>query len=386
MRVHVVIGNEACDMDSMISSLVLSWYLSCVFPEETGNIFLPIMNCKRGEMKLRGEAAYTFKQAGVDTTLLLFKEDISLPLLSSYGELALILVDHNALQSDLSHLGENVVAVVDHHEDQGLYERTKGNRIISPQGSCTSLIGDLILRNAPGLLSPEEQGKREIDCKRNEVSTQVAVVTMMYHVLLLDTSCMSPVIAKAKEIDVAVYSKYRALLEELTFEELKRRRADLSQLSVMDLLMRDTKFGSSLRYPHFVASIPGSLLDLCKKDSWFLPLIETYAREKDMRFVVVMTARQEDRVFKREIMIAVCKDGKRPPADGLLKDEQLFSALKSGLEEATKTLDVHEEEGLLPANVRAIPHNMLVATYVQRNVTGSRKQVVPVLDALLAKL
>jgi exopolyphosphatase len=50
------------------------------------------------------------------------------------------LVDHNVLRTTYTSPSTNVVAVIDHHEDEGQYKDTANSRIVEPAGSCSSLV------------------------------------------------------------------------------------------------------------------------------------------------------------------------------------------------------------------------------------------------------
>jgi inorganic pyrophosphatase/exopolyphosphatase len=255
---------------------------------------------------------------------------------------------------------------------------------VTVQGSCTSLLGEMIIKNAPVLLS-EANFEREIDYANARVPTPLGVVQLLWHVLLLDTSNMSPVTHKYKERDLFVYEKYKQLLQDLTYAELIRRRSDITQLTIQELLAKDTKYGENTKYPHFVASIPGSLVDMAKKDVQMLPRIEEYARQRGLRFVVVLTTHMQG-VYRRQVTILVNRDSPSGPPAGTLSDEALFAELKKTLEAASQDLDLQPDDNLLPPEHRAVPHQMLVQTYEQRNLKGSRKQVAPLLEGLLSKL
>ena len=95
-QVTVVMGNEAADLDSMASAVTYAWYLN--LSDSSGNYF-PLINIPRADFKLRTEAVYLFKEAGVDIDQLLFIEDVDLEKLKAGSNLKLILVDHNKLAS-----------------------------------------------------------------------------------------------------------------------------------------------------------------------------------------------------------------------------------------------------------------------------------------------
>lgn len=49
--VRLVLGNTSADMDSVVGSLGLAYYLSL----KTGNIWTPVINCRSDQLRLKVE-------------------------------------------------------------------------------------------------------------------------------------------------------------------------------------------------------------------------------------------------------------------------------------------------------------------------------------------
>lgn len=453
VRLHVILGNEASDCDSIVCSIVLAWYLTALHPPHTGNVFVPLMNLSRAELPLRGDVLWALSRAGLEAPLLWCTDEVDWPALRRRASLSAILVDHNNLSAALEPaLAHCVVGVLDHHRDEGLYPLSfeRGNRRIQmPTGSCSSLLAEMILQHAPELLSEEALVRAPLSTDPRSVPAPLAVATLLHYTLLLDTSCLSESAGKVTPTDARVAEAYQRILQRLSYVELHRRRNDVSLLSTAQLLAKDTKYGESVTYPHFIASIPGSLASWSARDPLILPNIESVARAKNLRFVVLLTSYTDATdvqpdgkgKFKREITLLVLKDipasvpgsgsAQAPvgtaPAQGMeqlaaaqaperlvppsalqtapidpalvqqapnvrearapLSPEALLRALSDALlADPERRLDCRLDPELLPASVRAQPHNMLVATFVQQNIKGSRKQVAPIVDLLLSKL
>ncbi len=294
MRLHVVLGNEASDMDSMVSSLVLAWYLSALYPPHSGNLFVPLMNLARSELILRSDVLFAFARVGLlDSTLLWCKDEVDWSALHRRASVVAILTDHNNLSAELEPpLAPFVVGVLDHHRDEGLYplsQIAQNRLIVFPTGSCTSLLGEIMLRNAPWILSAEAFGP--IDPSPAAVMPgPLAALVLLHSTLLMDTSNLSEKAGKKTKIDESVAQIYHKLIQDLTYQEMHRRRNDVSSLSSAQLLVKDTKYGESQTYPHFIASIPGSMQNWAKRDPKMLRNIEKFARERGVRFVVILTA------------------------------------------------------------------------------------------------
>ena len=154
---HFVLGNEASDLDSMVCSIMYAYYADQVIADEKSPVFLPLINTPRADFKLRTEAVHLFEVTGIDLGNLLFADDVDLDSLQKSGRLRLTLVDHNKLASFQSRYQELVEAILDHHEDEGLYARVE-SRTVEPVGSAASLVAEKILRDRPELID-EGTGK-----------------------------------------------------------------------------------------------------------------------------------------------------------------------------------------------------------------------------------
>lgn len=158
-RIHIVIGNEACDADSCISALVQSLVMasngSASHNASGSAIIIPVISCTRSDWTLRRESGVIIKRwLGGDenyASVLIFLDDI-LPVAQSLNDVSLLsitLVDHNVLTGELAAWGwsERVVSIVDHHEDAGAHmgaeRKIDWDPSASPPrgaGSCCSIL------------------------------------------------------------------------------------------------------------------------------------------------------------------------------------------------------------------------------------------------------
>lgn len=142
--------NKITDLDTIASSVAYAWFASVT----TGHPHVPLIQTPRGDLKLRPENIFACFLASLtaERQELLCIDD--LPHYSSsepFPSDKFALVDHNRLVQIFtdSTPSASVVAVIDHHEDEGLYKDTAEPRIIQvPTGSCTSLVSLHILNSA----------------------------------------------------------------------------------------------------------------------------------------------------------------------------------------------------------------------------------------------
>ncbi|KAG7095807.1 hypothetical protein E1B28_006507 [Marasmius oreades] len=188
----VVMGNESGDLDTIACAIAYAYHQTHHLRKPT----IPLIRTHPSDLKLRAENIYALALAGVDDpeTQLLLLSDIPK---DKWSQREFSLVDHNKLGSEFNSSGTDgkesrVVAVIDHHEDEGLYTDTAEPRLVSPTGSCASHVVAYILHNSPP------------DC---DISTSIPpeISTLLLSAILIDTS-MKPVYGggKATELDLHV--------------------------------------------------------------------------------------------------------------------------------------------------------------------------------------
>ncbi|KAM9340651.1 exopolyphosphatase PRUNE1-like [Symphorus nematophorus] len=151
-RVHVILGSESCDLDSVVSSLAMAYLLSrtsCGLPG--GSLVLPVLNIPRSQFHLRADVLLLLRESGVAADALVFRDEVDLARLHGDRRLVLTLVDHNVLQSTNSHLQGALVEIIDHHQ----LDRTVSFSCpvtVETVASCTTLVTERILSRAPEIL------------------------------------------------------------------------------------------------------------------------------------------------------------------------------------------------------------------------------------------
>ena len=201
---------------------------------------------ERADLNLRPENLYATSLAGLSETqdeLLTLTELVDFKPLPSE---TFVLVDHNRLGPSfaLDNPKAEVIAVVDHHEDEGLYPQANP-RIISPAGSCSSHIATLcppelpeelatllltaILIDTDGL----KPGGKAIDLDRSSALSLATKSTIAN--LIPPLSALSPI---DRPNPNALYDCQT--IKELT-NTLSAKKSDVSRLGALDLLRRDYK-------------------------------------------------------------------------------------------------------------------------------------------------
>uniref|UniRef100_A0A1A7Z4L8 Prune homolog n=1 Tax=Iconisemion striatum TaxID=60296 RepID=A0A1A7Z4L8_9TELE len=222
-RFHVVLGNEACDLDSMVSALAFAYFL---FKTTDGEVILPLLNIRQSELLLRSDNLFLLRETGLSPDLLLFRDQLDLQMLHHGGRLRLTLVDHNVLPSSDSDLEGAVVEVIDHH----LLERNPSpscSVTVEMVGSCATLVTERIIQKAPQILDQQ-------------------LAQLLYATVVLDCVNMLPAAGKVTPRDSqyaeALELRFPSLpLRDTLFQALQNAKFDVSGLNTEQMLLKDMK-------------------------------------------------------------------------------------------------------------------------------------------------
>lgn len=267
---HVVLGNEACDVDSMVCALTYAYFLSKTVQSEL--LALPLLNIRQSDLVLRSDNVFLLRHVGLSPDLLLFRDQLDLRALQRAGRLRLTLVDHNVLPSSDRDLEGAVVEVIDHH----LLEREPSPSCpvtVETVGSCATLVTECIIQKAPEILDQQ-------------------VAQLLYAAVVLDCVNMAPsagkVTPKDSQLAAALESRFPALPPRADlFESLQNAKFDVTGLNTEQMLMKDMKAVSGslnlavsvlyIKLEDFLlrAALEAELSDFCRKFGFDLLVLMT---------------------------------------------------------------------------------------------------------------
>ncbi|NWV91432.1 PRUN1 Exopolyphosphatase, partial [Machaerirhynchus nigripectus] len=343
--VHVVMGNEACDLDSTVSALALAYFLAQTSPAPKA-AFVPVLNIPRADFALRTETTFLLRERGIPAASLVFRDEIDLAGLHHAGLLSLTLVDHHILPGADAALEEAVVEVLDHRP----LERERGppcQVTVEPVGSCATLVTERILQGPPGVLDR-------------------TTAALLHGTILLDCINLSPAAGKVTPRDVACVSLLEERFPELpardaVFGALQAAKFDVTGLTTEQMLRKDLKVLSS---DEVVVAISGVFEDLetFLLRPGLLQDLEAFCQGRGYAGLVAMTVSFNER-HEPTRKLAVYS-----------RQEPLRGTLCRALEEATTP-------SLL---LQPLPSPWAcVAAYAQGNAVAARKKVLPILRAAL---
>ncbi|KDO20631.1 hypothetical protein SPRG_12988 [Saprolegnia parasitica CBS 223.65] len=343
--VQVVMGNEACDADSMVSSLVHAFTASAV----------PVMSVDRDQFALRCEVSALFRAAHIDVDALLFQDEIDLAGLHAAQKLRLVLTDHNKLKAALAPLDASVVAIMDHHDDLGAHGHVTGSsRDIAFER--TDAGGRALVGSACTLVA------------ERSLSLEPLEATLLLGVIALDTMNMDAAAKKGTARDQAVLDKLDALslvprhdLYVWLVEE-KFSPDNWSRFTFANCLAYDYKRFESSGVSYGSSAILVPLPTFWAKGESPLAQLEAHRARLGLTFALVQSMVHAVDGPKRQLLL-YCPDRR-------LRDDLVAFLNRAPLQ-------------LTPLDALGEP---AVDAFDQANIAMSRKQLVPLLDGYLATL
>ncbi|XP_032942245.1 protein prune homolog 2 isoform X3 [Catharus ustulatus] len=144
-KVHVVLGNKPCDLDSLISTLAYAYFLDKVSPPDV--LCLPVLNIQRKDFSYFTETRFILEELKIPESFHIFRDEINLHQLNAEGKLSLTLVNSNMLTSEDKTLESAVVKVINPDE--------QCDRSLELQACSSSLVVKEILQKAPELITQQ---------------------------------------------------------------------------------------------------------------------------------------------------------------------------------------------------------------------------------------
>jgi len=332
----VVMGNEAADLDSMVSSIAYGYLRQQVFP---GNIVLPVMPIPRADFVLRTEAVYVFNEAEVNMDDIVFVDEINLDAVLENA--AIVLVDHNQLSADFEKYSNKISGIIDHHKDEGLYLDATP-RIIATIGSTTSLVA-------------QEFVKASVDISEN-------LAILLGGTILLDTVNLSGKAGRVTDADreiAAVILPLCPLSQQEFFDSVQEAKFNVDSLSTNDLLRKDYKEWQLGDSKVGIGSALLPVTDWIKMDSELTTGFEAFCTDRRLDLLLSMNAFNNPG-FQRDLVLFT---------KSKVASDKLYTYLQD------KGLELSERENLKQKQ----PVNGYITFYSQGNCSISRKKLQPFL-------
>jgi len=358
------------------------------------------------DLTLRNENIHALSLAGLssDAHELLYINE--LPESKTFPSNKFALVDHNSIGPSFvtGNPSAQVIAVIDHHEDEGLYKDTANPRIVVPAGSCSSLIAHLCPPEMPAELATLLLCAGLIDTGGLKEGGKAVQVDRDAAALLVPLSTISSEVPHT--LSASNELQNAPAIQDLA-AELEAMKDNISNLSVRDLLRRDYKeYTYKLPWVDPRISITAGLstvplgLDAWITDGRLESQVQPWMESRGTAVHGILTSyRDTHKAGKsgkgkhRREQVWIVREGAEttvgdaatgdqgPPATLDLETlaQRLFTGLEASQElelKKNKDFDI-DKKGKLPAGFKA-------RVYDQKNTDASRKVTAPTLEKILS--
>ncbi|XP_063803069.1 exopolyphosphatase PRUNE1 [Pseudophryne corroboree] len=345
---HVVLGNEACDLDSMVSAITLAYYLAKTSSSKD-LVFVPVMNIPREDFPLRTESTFFLRETGISEKHLTFRDEIDLVDLYESGQLVLSLVDHHVLPRSDAFLEDVVTDIIDHR----VMERKPAPSCrvtLELVGSCTTLIAEKIVSDAPHLLDFQ-------------------LASLLRGPIVLDCVNMTPAAGRATPKDTEYVAFLESKFPDLTprdamFDSMLSAKIDVSGLTTDQMLRKDFK------------ALVGRNINLAINAIYMK--IEAFLRREGVERDLQTFCQKHG--YHALIAMGVTFTSSNEP----MKEIAVYSQQRELLHLVSKSLEQANNPSL---ELTRIPcGSKHITAYIQGNAVASRKKVLPILKDFLKKL
>ncbi|GAA5985336.1 hypothetical protein JCM11641_006370 [Rhodosporidiobolus odoratus] len=384
----VVMGNEAGDLDSLVSAVALAYMYEHLDPPQKA---VALLQTEQDALDLRPENALALHYALMSTRhrdLLTIDELPIKPVDMGHRIKGIALVDHNVPRSEWD--SAKILAIIDHHEDQGLANGTANPRIIEKSGSCSSLVTRYLLDELHE--GSKLTAKDTVDAMTHGPLPK-ELVELLLRTIAIDSDGLSkksrqPVDKESAERLLPRSSfKHRQLKEVMRIfdKDLSASRKALDGLDLRSLLRRDWKGDSiptkSSKYPTIAlgfASAPVSLEDQILRTpeqttpEWFaIERAWTAEIQADVSVALSNFRHPETGEKTRQLTLVVAHGFGKRLHEG--SANRLFHQLKSAIEDA----GIELQKWKRPDGKALLPRR---AVYEYQSATASRKFWRPILE------
>ena len=358
-------------------------------PDGFSPIYVPLLNIPASALRLRPEFTAVCAHANIPIDRLITLDDLpspSKPLLN----IRWILVDHNKLQGDLGNqYSSRVQGVIDHHEEENA---VPGNtdpepRVIETCGSCTSLVlrqckssWNSISSSSLSTGAAHGQGESAINDSAVTQGWDAQVAQLALASILVDTANLTAS-GKVKQVDrdsvdylegkIHISPKdARTWNRDRYYKEIDEAKRNISSLSFTEILIKDYKGWTEHGAKLGISSIVKPLEFLVQKASEenspsFEDQLQGFMDDRDLSvFAIMTTSTSSESEFKRELLVQA-------------RSSASSSAI-SFAEQGAREFQL-EYIGIEGIPIRDKPGQSWRNTWLQKDVSKSRKQVAPLL-------
>ena len=351
----MTVGNESCDMDSVASTIAYAYLVSL----KGDALSLPLLQCNRGDLRLRQDVVWLFKELNIDPDDLIYQDDISAETLSGVCKLSITLVDHNSPKGLVKEFVSKIVKVIDHHERSEDTPSGEGVDVLLEEvGSCSTLVAERMLIANAGV-----------------VNEQVAALLLAG--ILLDTEDLK-LQGRVTDKDCAVAEQLLPRVASTVdrskfYSKLFEKRLDIAQLTTQEVLRKDFKISHiGGTYSFGFCTITSLLSEFFNRSNVNQDITSFYDTHK-LDALLMLGVYVDCEITKKRRQIAIF----RPSSAATLPVPHLLESLASVLEDDPDMKCDRIQEGI---------EGFDGVLLEQGNVSITRKQIIPKITKFVASV
>ncbi|KOX78499.1 Epithelial discoidin domain-containing receptor 1 [Melipona quadrifasciata] len=348
-RIRIVRGNETCDLDSAVSTLIqaFSEYLDGIESKETDLATIPLMNIPKREYRVKTEVVFFFELHNIPSDLLIFRDEIDLKALMENTKIKLevVLVDHHNLSDEDMYLMDSVVKIIDHRPRDERWSWPGREIHLESVGSCATLVARNLFDKHPQIIDSQ-------------------ISSLLRGPILIDTCNFAKEANRATVVDVEVTNALEkagslSLDRDKVFNEIVEAKSDISKLTTDDLLIRDLKITNGIP----IVGLPMLVKDFLDLQESRLEGLGNFAKCRNTTLVILIGLKLDSQKVSRDIAIfSLGIDRLR---------EKITNALTASTQpclELNFIRKIHQENG-----------DFILLLYEQKNLCVTRKQILPII-------
>ncbi|KAL1830826.1 hypothetical protein ACET3Z_000477 [Daucus carota] len=294
---HAVLGQDACDVGSVVSTIMYSFYLHSSLKNDQF-CTVPVINMKRADLNSHAELKWLLETCNVDHSQLIFIDEIDLSYYDLFGSLKLVFLNGDNLPEKQEALKGALVEIFNCKKVAPSVSYKHAN-IPLQDCSCCTVIAEKFVHNSPEILAGRGFSR------------------LLLAGILLDTRNMSSPRCTDKDRYMATLLINGAGRFGCTglHQILKYKMYDVTDLKVGHILRKDfkkwTRIGKSdnvsaetLSYVG-LTSIGISIAQLLAHDETSAEEIMQFQQVEKLRLFVIVSGYYDSRKnFKREILVS----------------------------------------------------------------------------------
>lgn len=284
-KLHIVMGNESADLDSIASSIAYAYLLKHQALEGEP-LYCPLIPTTKGDLSLRKDVIYLLQLLHIEIEDLLFLDEVPLQQLVFKGLITVSLVDHNLLTPSLEFLAPSVTSIIDHHRDENAAYAALLDKQIESVGSTASLIAEKWF-------------------EKNSIPSDVAM--LLLSTILIDThNLQSKEKTTRKDQKMVEYLKTavdQPLYLKRLYLDLLKAKQDISTFTPLQILYKDFKVYKSVHLNYGIAALSDQVSWWMGDEDFLQPILKQVLENKKLNFIFLLMNDSHSLLGQRKLLL-----------------------------------------------------------------------------------